>query len=127
MTPTKFDSRKYLNSFVVFLFSLFALYSFKSDLSNPLLRSFDNFLLSLVDKVTTGTYNFVSEIVGLASSLITFSVPPVERTQYLVHLSFNSIFQLINGISSDLQKLLKYFNGTAVAFLKIPFAAFGAV
>ena len=31
--------------------------------------------------------------------------------------------QLINGISSDLQKLLKYFNGRAsVAFYKIPFA-----
>ena len=30
--------------------------------------------------------------------------------------------QLINGISSDLQKLLKSFNGTAaVAFFKIPF------
>ena len=35
--------------------------------------------------------------------------------------------QLINGISSDLQKFLKYLNATAiVAFLKIPFAAFGA-
>ena len=31
--------------------------------------------------------------------------------------------QLINGISSDLQKLLKYFNGTEIdAFFKIQFA-----
>ena len=31
--------------------------------------------------------------------------------------------QLINDISSDLQKLFRYFNGTGVAaFLKIPFA-----
>ena len=29
--------------------------------------------------------------------------------------------QLINGISSDIQKLLKYFNGTTiVAFFRIP-------
>ena len=39
----------------------------------------------------------------------------------MVHLSFNSIFQLINGISSDLQKLLNYFNGTAIAaFVRVP-------
>ena len=58
-------------------------------------------------------------LLGLASALL---VPPADRTQYFVHLSFNQNFQLINGISSDLQKLLKYFNGTGiVAFLKIPF------
>ena len=39
--------------------------------------------------------------------------------------SFNSTLQLINGISSYLQKLLKHFNGTAIAaFLKLPLAAF---
>ena len=44
-----------------------------------------------------------------------------------MHLSFNSTFQLINGISSDIQKLLKFCNGTAiVAFLKIRLAASGA-
>ena len=42
--------------------------------------------------------------------------------------SFNSTLQLINGILSDLQKLLKHFDGTAiVAFLKVPFAPFAAV
>ena len=41
-------------------------------------------------------------------------------------LSFNSTLQLINGISRDIQKLCKYFNGTAiVAFLKILFVGFG--
>ena len=35
---------------------------------------------------------------------------------------------LINGISGDLQKLLKYFNGTAVvAFFRIPFASSATV
>ena len=38
--------------------------------------------------------------------------------------SFNLAFQLINSISRDLPKLLKYFNGAAaVASSKIPFAA----
>ena len=46
-----------------------------------------------------------------------------QKTQDLVHLSFNLTFQLNNGLSSDLQKLLKYFIGIAVvAFLKIQFA-----
>ena len=35
--------------------------------------------------------------------------------------------QLVNCISSEFQKLCKYFNGTAiVAFRKIPFGAFSA-
>ena len=52
-------------------------------------------------------------------------MPVADKTQYFVHLSFNSTFQIINGISSDLQKLGKYFNGTAIAvFLKIPLAWF---
>ena len=44
------------------------------------------------------------------------------------NLSFNSTLQLINGTSSFLQKLLKYFNGTAiVTFFKSLFAPFSAV
>ena len=35
--------------------------------------------------------------------------------------------QLINDLSSDLQKLLKYFNGAAIAvFFRIPLAALSA-
>ena len=46
-----------------------------------------------------------------------------QKTQYFVHLSFNLTFQLNNDISSDLQKLLKYFIGIAVvAFLTIQLA-----
>ena len=97
----------------------------------PLLRSFDSFWLSLADKVTTGTYNFASFIVKilLLSSKLPWalSVPATEKTQCFVYLSFNSTLQLINGISIGFQKLLKYFNDTAiVTFLKIPLAAFGA-
>ena len=51
------------------------------------------------------------------------SAPVVIKTQYFVLLSFDSTLQLINDISSDLQKLPKYFNGTArVTFFRIPFA-----
>ena len=90
-------------------FSLFVWYLFQyNDLSNPLLKSFDSFWLFFADKVTTWTYSFLSLIVkilllDLASS---FSLPIADKTQWFVHLSFNSTFQLINGISSDLQKLL---------------------
>ena len=55
-----------------------------------------------------------------------FPLPAAEKAQYFDRLSFNSTLQLINDILRDLQKLLKYFNGTAiVAFLKIPLASFG--
>ena len=62
----------------------------------------------------------------LSSSLpLALSVPAKDKTQYFARLSFNFTLQLINGISSDLRKLLKYFNGTSiVAFLRIPLAAF---
>ena len=94
----------------LFFVSLFVLYSFQyTDLSNPLLRSFDSFCLSFVDNVTAGTYNFVSLIVkkilsGLASVL---SLPTAAKTQCFIYL--------INGNLSDLQKPLRYFNGTAFA------------
>ena len=96
-----------------------------------MLRSLDNFWLSSVDKVTTGTYNFVFLIVeiillALASSLILFSLPATDKTQYFARLSFNSTLQIIHGISYDLQELLKYFNGTTIVALhKIPLAALG--
>ena len=56
------------------------------------------------------------------------SAPAAEKTQYFVHLHFNSNFQLINGILSDLQMLLEHFNGTTiVTFIKVPFAPYGAL
>ena len=38
----------------------------------------------------------------------------VEITQSLLQFNSRWILQLINGISKDLQKLLKYFSGTAI-------------
>ena len=83
--------------------------------------------MSLADKVTMGPYNFVFlivEILLLALLLIiSFSLRATDKAQYFVHSSFSSTLQLINGISSDLQKLLRYSNGTGiVAFFKILFA-----
>ena len=58
-------------------------------------------------------------LLELASAL---SAPAAYKTQFFVNFSFNSILQLINGNSSDLQKLLKYFDGSdIIAFLDIPF------
>ena len=88
MTPTKFDPRKYLYSFFVFLFSLFDLYSFQeTDLSNSLLRSFDNSWLSFANKVTTWTYNLVSfkvKVILLEYLLLKLSAPAADKTQYCV-------------------------------------------
>ena len=47
-------------------------------------------------------------LLGSASVL---SLPFPDKAQLFNHLSFNSTLQLINGISSDLQKSLRYFNG----------------
>ena len=57
-----------------------------------------------------------------------FSTPSAAETQCLVHLSFDSTLQLLNSTSSDLQKLLRYFNGaTVVVFFKIELFASATV
>ena len=54
------------------------------------------------------------------------SLPATAKTQYLVYISFNSTLQLINSISSDCQKLLRYFNGIeSPALFIIPSLLFG--
>ena len=66
LTPTKFDLRKYLYSFVVFLFSLFILNLFQSThIFYCFQKSFDSFGFYLADKVRKGTCNFGSLIVKL--------------------------------------------------------------
>ena len=42
----------------------------------------------------------------------TASPASVDDTHSFFHVKFNLILQLISGISDDLKKLLKYFNGT---------------
>ena len=119
MICINFDLRKYLYSLVVSSFSFFVLYSFQiTDYLNSLLRGLDNFLMSLADIVGTGTCNFVSLIVkiillALSLLLVSFLLTATDKSQYFFHLSFNSTLKLINGISSDFQKLLRYINGTA--------------
>ena len=65
--------------------------------------------LPCVDKVTTGTYNFVSVIANVPA--------PVELviTQVDEHVNIKLTSQLIKDISRVLQKLLKYFNGTIIS------------
>ena len=62
-------------------------------------------MLSSFDKVITGTYIFVSLIINTALPA------SVDNTHSFLHVKFNLILQLIKGISNDLKKLLKYFNG----------------
>ena len=64
----------------------------------------------------------------LESMLLISPVPAADKRQYFVHLSFNSILQLTNGILSGLQKLPEHFNGTAIfVFSRIPFATWATV
>ena len=42
----------------------------------------------------------------------TASSASVDNTHSFFHVKFNLILQLIKGISNDLKKLRKYFNGT---------------
>ena len=41
-------------------------------------------------------------------------LPELDNIQFSYHFNENSILQTINGISNDLQKLFKHFNGTAI-------------
>ena len=97
--------------------------------SKSIFKILDNFLLSFTYKVTTETCNFVSFIVKIIFSELTSSlssVPATVKTQCFFHLSFSSTLQVINFIYGNLQKLLRYFNGTAIdTFSRISFASFG--
>ena len=92
-----------------------------------LLNSVFNFSKSLLslsaDKVTTGTYNFVSVILNAAfvgafiaglfpcASLVVISI----KTQFLDHVKIRFTSQLITGISKVLQKLSKCFSSTTIS------------
>ena len=57
----------------------------------------------------TEKYDFVSLIVKIVLLGVVFvlSAPVPDKAQYFGHLRFSSTLKLINGISSELQKLLK--------------------
>ena len=97
-------------------------------LLNPVFNCSNNLLLFSADKVTTGTYNFVYFILKVAlvgESSRTSGLSPCATvtnlfsklviTQFADQLKVKDTSQLINGISSVLQKLPKYFNGTAIS------------
>ena len=69
----------------------------------------NNFSLSSVDKVTTGTYKFVSVISNFLSRVKLV----ITQVGDLVKIKLTS--QLIKGISRVPQNLLKYFNGTFIS------------
>ena len=83
------------------------------------------------DKITTGTYNFVSVILNFAPDGATIAGLAVAssvisaKTQFLDQVKINSTSQLISGIFKLLQKLLKCFSGiaTSVSFSPILFAS----
>ena len=85
------------------------------------------------DKITTGTYNFVSVILNFAPDGATiaglsscgFLVVISAKTQFFDQVKINSTSQLISGIFKLLQKLLKCFSGitTSVSFLPTLFSS----
>ena len=89
-------------------------------------------MLFSFDKVTTGTYNFVSVILNVAPDGATIagsasaSTVISAKTQFLDQVKINSTSQLISGIFKLLQKLLKCFSGitTSVSFLPTLFASY---
>ena len=73
-----------------------------------MLHCFVRFTLSSVDKVTIRACNLASGILNFAES------PALDKIQPSIQFNSRWILQLINGISNDLHKLLKYYNGTTV-------------
>ena len=70
-------------------------------------------------------FNTKDNIIKTSISIFT---PAEVKTQCFLHLGFNSTLLLINGISIDCQKLLRYFNGAAgVASFRIELIQFETV
>ena len=94
---------------------------------NPVFNCSNNLLSSSVDRVTTGTNNIVSVTLnvafeGLLISDIAGSTPGLASvvallviTQLSDQVKIRFISQLINSVCSTFQKLLRYFNGTAIS------------
>ena len=96
-------------------------------LLNPVFSCYKSLLSVEDDKLTTGTYNLQSVILktafvgllipttaGSASGLASL-VALLVNTQFSDQLRVKDTSQLINGMSSVLQKVLKYFNDTTIS------------
>ena len=93
-------------------------------LFNPVFNCSKSLLSFSADKVPTATYNLQSVILkttffglliadtGGSASRSASLVALLVNTQFSDHVKVKDTSQLINGMSSVLQKLLKYFNGT---------------
>ena len=77
-------------------------------LLNPDFNCCSNFVLPWVDEVTKAAWSFVY-VMAKAGSL-----SPSEGAQFSDQVRIRLISQLSKGTSRVLQKLLKYFNGTAI-------------
>ena len=91
-----------VDNFVWYLFQLIVLLK-------PDFNCCNSFALSWIDKVIAGKDSF-------ACAILNFAIPVAEEiTQSSDQVKMRLISQLINGISRVLQKLLKYFNDTAIS------------
>ena len=76
------------------------------------------FICLLMIKLQKGHIIKIVKMILLELALA-LSAPAAYKTQYFFYLSFNSNLQFINGI---LQKVFKYFNGTAIVAFLVTFA-----
>ena len=78
-------------------------------LLNPDFNYWRKFTLSCFDKVTTGTWSFVSVIANVPLPV------GLVITQIDDHVKMKLTLKLINGTLKVLQKLLKYINGAIIS------------
>ena len=83
---------------------------------NPDFNCCSNFVLSWVDKLITGAYS----LVPLIANIVDWFALVLDKTQFIDQIRMRLISQLINDISTVLQKLLKYFGGTFILTIVVP-------
>ena len=128
LTLLKIESIRYIKMSALACVAISDLYLFHDIvLLNAVFNCCNKLSTSSSDKVTTGTYNFVSVILNLvhigqtisvnlrAASESEFLLTLLFITQFLDQVKVRFISQLISGISSVLKKLLKHFNGRAIS------------
>ena len=120
------DQSYSLNCYFIGCIVISDLYLFQDIvLCNPYFKCSKNLVLLFIDKVTMGTQSLalfiwnVAQVVNVASaglSPVTATALDIsEFTQFFDHDKLRSISKLIKRNSKDLQKLLRYFNGTTTS------------